>query len=250
MGDYFTAVSGSFFSGEVKKGGCDPELVKTIHKRCVSVNEPVQGVRLSGNYIKSLTGDDIITARELYKDPVSWKPSAKHIITCNDMPSTDDISEGFKRRLIVIPFTTRFLSEEAYNTAMNNNESDIAKMDDEMLRKLFKQDVLDQIATLLITRYYDIRNVYDLPEPCKKFKENYIKSNDPFNEWLSECTILSEDGNTPLQNLYDSYKLYIEENTNEKKLSKGKFEEKLKNTAKCKVNHHNYMVRGLMLRSI
>lgn len=249
LGDYFTAVSGSFFSGEVKKGSCDPELVKTIHKRCVSVNEPIQGVRLSGNYIKSLTGDDIITARELYKDPVSWKPSAKHIITCNDMPSTDDISEGFKRRLIVIPFTTRFLSEESYKTALENNEPDIAKINDEMLRELFKQDVLDQIATLLVTKYYDIRNVYDLPEPCKKFKENYIHCNDPFIEWLNECTIFDENSGTPLKDLYVSYKTYVEENTNDKKLTKGKFEEKLKNTNKCKVNHHDYIVYGITLKS-
>ena len=249
LGDYFKAATGSFFSGEVKKGGCDPELVDTIHRRCISVNEPSKGVKLAGSFIKSLTGDDYITARGLYKDNVTWRPTAKHIITCNDIPSTDDLTEGFKRRVIIIPFQSRFLGEESYKKGLENDEFDIALRDDVLIRELMKEETLNEIATLLITKYYNIRSVYDLPEPCQKFKDEYIKSNDPIDSWLEENCELDESYNVELQVVYDDYKKYIEENTNEKKLSKRKFEEVLRNKTKCGIGHNKIAnVCGLKIR--
>lgn len=250
LGDYFKAATGGFFSGEVKKGTCDPELVDTIHRRCISVNEPSKGIKLAGSFIKSLTGDDYITARPLYKDPLTWKPTAKHIITCNDIPSTDDLSEGFKRRLIIIPFTTRFLGEEAYKKAIEEDEPDVAIHDDELIKKIMSSQVLDEIATLLITKYYNIRTVYDLPDPCKKFKEEYIRSNDPIDSWIEECieTVSEEDTNEiELQVVYNNYREYIKKNYEyEKVLSKRSFTDKLRYKTKCKISHiGKYPVRGI-----
>lgn len=237
LGDYFKGVSGAFFSGEVKKGSCDPELVDTIHRRCISVNEPAKNNKLAGSFIKSLTGDDYITARGLYKDNVTWKPTAKHIITCNDIPSTDDLTEGFKRRLIIIPFTAKFLTEEAYKAALEEGEEDVALRDDLLIRELMKPETLDEIASLLVTKYYNIRCAYDLPDPCKKFNMEYIKSNDPFDSWIEECLTIDADSTVEMQVLYDNYKNYIELNTNEKKLPKVKFETLLKQKTKCSCAH-------------
>jgi putative DNA primase/helicase len=55
---------------------------------------------------KALTGEDYITAERKNKDPFSFKPYARFLFSCNDIPRNyGDRSDGFFRRLILIRFS-------------------------------------------------------------------------------------------------------------------------------------------------
>jgi len=54
---------------------------------------------------KALTGEDHITAERKNKDPFSFRPYARLLFSCNEIPKNyGDRSEGFYRRLIIIRF--------------------------------------------------------------------------------------------------------------------------------------------------
>jgi len=54
---------------------------------------------------KAITGEDYITAERKNKDPFSFRPYARLLFSCNDIPRNyGDRSDGFYRRLIIIRF--------------------------------------------------------------------------------------------------------------------------------------------------
>jgi putative DNA primase/helicase len=62
---------------------------------------------------KALTGEDYITAERKNKDPFSFRPYARLLFSCNDIPRNyGDRSDGFYRRLIIIRFDHSIPKEE------------------------------------------------------------------------------------------------------------------------------------------
>lgn len=62
---------------------------------------------------KALTGEDYITAERKNKDPFSFRPYARLLFSCNEIPKNyGDRSDGFYRRLIIIRFDRSIPKEE------------------------------------------------------------------------------------------------------------------------------------------
>lgn len=65
---------------------------------------PSKGIDDNGMF-KALTGEDYITAERKNKDPFSFRPYARFLFSCNEIPRNyGDRSDGFFRRLILIRF--------------------------------------------------------------------------------------------------------------------------------------------------
>ena len=60
--------------------------------------------------IKALTGDDYIAVERKGENVVQYKNFAKLVYSCNTLPKFKDVTEGFKRRPIVLPLTKDFTS--------------------------------------------------------------------------------------------------------------------------------------------
>jgi putative DNA primase/helicase len=58
-----------------------------------------------GGWFKALTGEDYISAERKNKDPFNYRPYARLLFSCNDIPKNyADRSDGFYRRLLIIRF--------------------------------------------------------------------------------------------------------------------------------------------------
>jgi len=65
---------------------------------------PSKAIDDSGMF-KSLTGEDYVTAERKNKDPFNFRPYARLLFSCNEIPKNySDRSDGFYRRLIIIRF--------------------------------------------------------------------------------------------------------------------------------------------------
>lgn len=70
----------------------------------ISLHLPSKSIDDNGMF-KALTGEDFITAERKNKDPFSFRPYARFLFSCNEIPRNyGDRSEGFYRRLIIIRF--------------------------------------------------------------------------------------------------------------------------------------------------
>ena len=82
-------------------------------RRLVFASEAIEGARLNEARIKTLTGQDPLTARQLYGRWFTFNPHLKLWLCCNHKPSVRDTSLGFWRRVTVIPFLQSFQGHAA-----------------------------------------------------------------------------------------------------------------------------------------
>lgn len=63
--------------------------------------------------LKKLVTGETVTAERKGKDPFQFDSYAKLVFSANDMPRINDLSEGLKRRLVIVPFNAKFSDTDA-----------------------------------------------------------------------------------------------------------------------------------------
>jgi len=92
--------------------GATPELAALRGIRLAAVSELSDGQKLDEGLIKSLTGGDAISARELYQKPETFQPTHKLWLAGNHKPVIKGSDEGIWRRPKLIPFSVTIPAQE------------------------------------------------------------------------------------------------------------------------------------------
>ena len=112
MGTY--AADTNFSTFEEKYGnGIPNDLAPLRDKRLVIAGEPSKRSRWNDQVIKSITGEDPITARFLHREFFTYQPQFKVWIMANWEIGTNDASEAFFRRTKVVKFENTFRGNSA-----------------------------------------------------------------------------------------------------------------------------------------
>lgn len=111
LGKYAIAVPASVLEQQLHEKH-ETELVDFKGARFSSGTEPRKGRKWDAEKVKRLTGEDRIKARGMRENFSEFNPTHKLWVACNGMPSTDDDSHGFWRRILMIPFTVQFRRPE------------------------------------------------------------------------------------------------------------------------------------------
>ena len=162
------------------------DIPETPLKKCDAFNTIVAG--------------DRVYAEFKYRDAFSFQPSATQIFSCNKIPASYTHSEGYFRRLLVIPFPNRFDGKERRN----------------------QTDILDEIASppelegVLITALHAFVNVRDsgaftVPEVSRQALADYKETNEPALRFLSDYVVESNDAYTTRSELFGAYKRWIQD---------------------------------------
>ncbi len=100
-------------SAEQNKGRkASPELMEFVGARLAYVDEMEDDRRMDEARIKSLTGGEKETGRQLYEGMTTWQNTAKLVFDLNVLPNFRGVDEGIARRPKVIPFTRKFKESE------------------------------------------------------------------------------------------------------------------------------------------
>jgi putative DNA primase/helicase len=156
---------------------------------------------LDESLLKELTGGESITARHPYGRPFTFVPTAKIVIFGNNKPTVKDLSEGFWRRMLLVPFTCQIPDDK-------RKPLDIVMED---FRKEQKA-----IFTWCLQGYIDWKhNGLLVPDVVLKATEEYKAESDffvDFIEWLQsemkwKCTFKNDkEKNVLLSDLYDTFR--------------------------------------------
>lgn len=90
-----------------------PQLLKLRGARLVFTSESDREGRLNESMIKQLTGTDQISARGLYKDPVTFQPQALIFMATNHLPQVRGTDDGIWRRVRVVEWRESFKGDRA-----------------------------------------------------------------------------------------------------------------------------------------
>lgn len=120
---------------------------------------------LDTGIVKNIVSGEEVTAKKLYRDLYEFRPFARQILICNDMPIVKDTSEGWIRRLHMVPFN--------YFVPKEKRIPDIEK-------ELFKE--ASGIFNLAMQHYTTLekRGRFELPKRVLEAVEQYqIENNSP-----------------------------------------------------------------------
>ncbi|MDO5535540.1 MAG: phage/plasmid primase, P4 family [Propionibacteriaceae bacterium] len=104
VGDYGTVVDPSLLMVRQHGGNATTELMELLGARIVIGSETEEGRKLDEAVMKRLTGGDTLSARRLYRDPVTWTPSHTLLYVTNHLPQVRANDPAVWRRVRVVPF--------------------------------------------------------------------------------------------------------------------------------------------------
>jgi putative DNA primase/helicase len=147
---------------------------------------------------KSITGDDYITVEKKNKSPFSFKPYARLVFSCNDIPKNyGDRSSAFYRRLLIIRF----------NKTIPIKVRDVALME----KLILEADGIFMWALKGLIRLMKNNYVFSETENSKLEVERYRIDSNSVLSFTTEYCVIGEDNFIELKELYGNYKEYCME---------------------------------------
>ena len=146
------------------------------------------------DYKASVTGDDININRK-YEKPLRIQFHGTNIQMMNGLPKTQDKSDSFYRRLILVPFLKSFT---------NNGERKYIKSD-----YIHRQDVLEYVLHKALNMDFD---EFIIPKASAELLESYKEKNNPVLEFWNELEEEFVWNLLPTQFLYDLFVKWSEVN--------------------------------------
>jgi phage/plasmid-associated DNA primase len=174
-------------------------------KRIVYVREPAEDDVLQVNLIKELTGGEEINARMNFSNECKTELKITLICECNQKPKLQGVSGGgFDRRIIDIPFESKFKEQDDYNTFSNQ---EIKEQNIFLQNKFFKEKSFKakykQALFYILKEYYSIyfknKRQIILPDKVKNRNKQYLQNNDAIYCFITDNYIKSND-DIPINN--------------------------------------------------
>ena len=110
FGDYACTTMIDTFMKKTNDKSNDIARLKGL--RFVTTSEIEQGKQINESLMKSVTGEDSLTARFLYGEYFSFKPTFKIFMATNHKPKIRGADNGIWRRIKMIPFTVTIPPEQ------------------------------------------------------------------------------------------------------------------------------------------
>lgn len=162
---------------------------------------------------KVVTGEDYLMAEKKNKNPFKFKPFARLVFSCNELPRNYvDRTEGFYRRLIIVPF---------------NRQIEKSKIDKALKYKFQreKEGILNW-ALEGLKRLYENNFEFSENELTDGVKKEYKRENNNVISFVEECCELDGLFSCSRIELYEAYKEFCVE-AGLKALSQIKFNKEL-----------------------
>ncbi len=166
---------------------------------------------------KALTGEDYITAERKNKDPFSFRPYARLLFSCNEIPKNyGDRSDGFYRRLIIIRF---------------DRSVPASRRDPNLREKLaVERDGILMWALAGLKRLIANSYIFTETERTRAELTRYKVESNSVLSFVEECCEVTPDAEVVREELFSKYKEYCN-NAGLKPLSQANFNKEIENMA-------------------
>jgi len=176
------------------------------------VNELPEADILASESVKAMISGDLMTGRHIRQAPFEFIPKAGHLFAANSLPGVRDMSLGFWRRWIVIPFTRTFARKEQ-----------IPGLSDNII-----QNEMMAVASWALRGAADaLQNGYAIPQSSKEALDKWRTDADQVASFLEHFALekAAEEKNSAAK-IYNAYCLWAS-NFGHRHLSGVKFYQRL-----------------------
>lgn len=153
------------------------DIARLKGTRFVNAPEPPQDMRFNAALIKQLTGNDMITARKIYQEEMSFMPEFITLINTNHLPIITDETLFTSGRVVVIPFRKHFKEHE---------------QDKGLKRRLRRKQNISGLFNWCVAGYQKyLKDGLETTESMDREIESYRMNSDKIAAFISE--VLTED---------------------------------------------------------
>lgn len=153
---------------------------------------------VDSSVFKNVVSGGAMTVKIVYQPPYSVPNRAKLIMAANELPRTGDLTHGFLRRLLIIPFDNQFKGTNRDKGIKHKMYKEIPGILNRILegyRRLCENDEFTQSETVI--------------EALTEFRQD----NDPIFSFVSECLVIKpdwemSDEGTDFSDIYQAFQNY------------------------------------------
>jgi len=203
LGDYACIAPVTLVTGKRESSSsANSALANIINKRAVIMQEPESNEMIQVGVMKSLTGGDTISTRELNCSQMEFKPNAKLFMACNKVPILSSVDGGVIRRIKMTEFISVFKENPSVNTTNGIYEY---KIDKDLKSKL---ENMKPVFMSMLINYYKIYKAEGLrpPETVERVTKKYENDNNIIKSFIDEFIQVAEKTDfitkDELKNLY------------------------------------------------
>lgn len=197
LGTYAAALRAEALMSKDRAASHQTDLVRLRGKRFVTTVESEDGHAFNESLIKQLTGGDTVSGREIFKATIEFKPEFTLWMASNHLPRIRGADHGIWRRIILIPFTQRFVDPED------------AAPGDKLKDPALKAKLLAEAPAILAwmahgTRMF-IKDGLRVPRRWKDATQEYRSREDRLGAWMDECCERDPSAKTAMKSLLESF---------------------------------------------
>ena len=143
------------------------------------------------NMFKAIVTGDTISADEKYGQPFQFKPYCKLLFSTNNMPRVKDKTEGYFRRLLILPFKRQFA---------------VDKRDPKLKYKIVNSE-LDGIFLWALNGLKSLRDrgYFEETGSMINVKDEYRKENNNVMIFVEEICVIDANSEVRKDDLYQAY---------------------------------------------
>lgn len=161
----------------------------------IAAENEMGGKALKTENFKAIVSGDNITINIKYRPAISYRPFCRLVFLVNNLPDSSDVTEGYFRKIIIVPFPRTFKKEER-NVELKN----------ELLKEL------PGILNWAIQGLKRLRsNNYQFSE-CKAIKETesaYHDEQNPVREFFHSHVVQVDGSRTKQSDFYNMYSQWL-----------------------------------------
>jgi P4 family phage/plasmid primase-like protien len=210
FGDYQTSLQATTLTRKrPESGAANPDIIAIKNRRFIYLQEPDDKEPLNTSRMKQFSGEDMVEARGLYKDQEKFKVSGKLNMMCNSKPIIRTMDRGTWRRIRVIPFESKFVSED--DPEYISKKKNVFLRDNELDNKLvqWREPFLSLLVHIYTTQYLKT-GLEPTPSIVKKASEEYKESNDSYAKFENERIRKDEGTKITFRDIERAYKKWVE----------------------------------------
>lgn len=164
-----------------------------LYNKLVNICTDLPSVKLrTVNKFKKITSSDLIVGEKKYRDSFEFRPFCRLIFSTNQTIISEDVSEAFFRRILIVPFPNTFVEDPKTHREIEDgltSEWELSGVLNEALQRL--PSVLERGL--------------NIPQSVEKATLDFRASYDPMATWLNERTVEREDWFTDTETLYRDF---------------------------------------------
>jgi P4 family phage/plasmid primase-like protien len=186
LGDYQTSMASTVMTRKrPESGAANPEIMVTKCRRFIYMQEPDDKEPINTSVMKQFSGEDIVEARQLFGEQEKFRIMGKICMMCNSLPPVSSMDQGTWRRIRVVPFESKFLSDD--NPELLLKKPNVFPRDpklDEKLR-IWREPFLSLLVHIYETEYIPF-GLNPTPDIVMKASSKYKESFDIYARFKNE----------------------------------------------------------------